>query len=302
MGTCKSNNSESLARLQLTWHNQTPLLLHFHPSVTLFSSKFINHETMPPKPDLSLHTLIHFLDRFVYRNPKLSSGPRGASIMQPMVGGDTSGLLVSTGSKAMRREPVNTEAFWKSEGDKVGADEVFFHKYFTTMGRGKEESKKKKAKRKAEDARDGEEDESEDEIWKALVDSRPELEGSNAGDDDIDLEELDSGTEDEANEEVDHLTQQNVDGTDADADADANGEVMEFEDDDGALLDSDDEIPSDVDEAFSREQVQLDSNRASKVPEESNRGQKRRKLKNLPTFASVEDYAAMLDDDDEDGK
>lgn len=219
--------------------------------------------------------------------------------MQPMVGGDTSGLLVSTGSKAMRREPVNTEAFWKLEGDKVGADEVFFHKYFSTMGRGKEESKKKKAKRKAEDVSDGEEDDNEDEIWKALVDSRPELEGSTASDDDIDLEELDSGTEDEANEEVDPLNQEDVDGTDAEADADANGEVMEFGDDDGALLDSDDEIPSDLDEAFSREQVQLDS---TKAPEESKRGQKRRKLKNLPTFASVEDYAAMLDDDEDDGK
>lgn len=273
--------------------HQTPLLLHFHPSVALFSSKLTSHETMPPKPDLSLHTLIHFLDRFVYRNPKLSSGPRGASIMQPMAGGDTSGLLVTASSKATTREPVNSEAFWKLEDDKVGADEVFFHKYFSTMGRGKEESKKKKAKRKAEDASDGEEDESEGEIWKALVDSRPELEGSNASDDDIDLEELDSTSEDDVGLEGEDST---------DVEAEVKSEVMDFEDDDGALLDSDDEVPSDLDKAFRSDQVRFDSKKTSELPEESKRGQKRRKFKNLPTFASAEDYAAMLNDDGDDGK
>lgn len=252
---------------------------------------------MPPKPDLSLHTLIHFLDRFVYKNPKLSSGARGASIMQPLAGGDTSGLLVSAGSKVTTRKPVNSEAFWKLEADKVGADEVFFHKYFSTMGRGKEESKKKKAKRKAEDASDGEEVESEDEIWKALVDSRPELEGSNASDDDLDLEELDSSTEDDANEEVEPWNQKDEDSKDAEADA--NDEILAFEDDDGALLNSDDEVPSDADKAFSSEQVQSES-KASEVPEDSKRGQKRRKLKNLPTFASAEDYAAMMEDGEDD--
>ncbi|MCJ1465092.1 hypothetical protein MMC07_003708 [Pseudocyphellaria aurata] len=283
----------------------TPLLLHFHPSVALFSSKLISHETMPPKPDLSLHTLIHFLDRFVYRNPKLSSGPRGSSVMQPIAGGDTGALLVSASSKASSREPVNSEAFWKLEEEKVGADEVFFHKYFRTMGRSKNESKKKKAKRKADDASDSEKDESEGEIWKALVDSRPELEGSNASDDDIDLEELDSTTEDVAIEEVDAWIQddggsEGENGTDVEAEV--KSEVMEFEDDDGALLDSDDEVPSDLDKAFRSEQAPFDSKKASKLPEESKRAQKRRKFKNLPTFASAEDYAAMLDDNGDDGK
>lgn len=283
----------------------TPLLLHFHPSVALFSSKLISHETMPPKPDLSLHTLIHFLDRFVYKNPKMSSVPRGASIMQPMAGGDTSGLLVSARSKATTREPINSEAFWKLEDGKVGADEVFFHKYFSTLGRGKEESKKKKAKRKTEGTSDGEEDEGEDEIWKALVGSRPELEGSNASDDDIDLEVLDSATEDDADEEVDQWNQEDVGMEDVDGidpEAEANDEMMEFEDDDGALLDSDEEVPSDLDEAFGNDQVQFESNKASQVPEKSKGRQKRRKLKNLPVFASAEDYAAMVEDDDDGDK
>lgn len=296
------NGSQCSSRLRLTVHNQTPLLLHFHPSVALFSSKLISHETMPPKPDLSLHTLIHFLDRFVYKNPKLSSTPRGASIMQPIAGSDTSGLLVSTRSKVTPREPVNSEAFWKLEDGKVGADEVFFHRYFSTMGRGKDESKKKKAKRKAEDASDVEEDEGEDEIWKALVDSRPELEGSDASDDNIDLEELGSVTEDDAAEQVQRWNQEDVGSDDVNGtEAEANGEIMEFEDDDGALLESDDEVPSDLDKAFNKDQIQFDSKNTSKVSEASKRGQKRRKLKHLPIFASAEDYATMLDDDD-DGK
>lgn len=215
-----------------------------------------------------------------------------------MAGGDTSGLLVSARSRATTK-PVNSEAFWKLEGDKVGADEVFFHKYFSSMGRGKEESKKKKAKRKAEDASDGEEDEGEDEIWKALVDSRPELEGSNASDDDLDLEELDSATEDDADEDGPSNPEE-VSSEEAEAEVD--GEMVEFEDDDGAMLDSEDEVPSDLEKAFSGDQAQFDTKTASNEPEESKRGQKRRKLKNLPTFASAEDYAGMLDDDNDDGK
>jgi hypothetical protein len=35
----------------------------------------------------TLHTLTHFLDRFVYRTPKANASSRGASIMQPLGGG-----------------------------------------------------------------------------------------------------------------------------------------------------------------------------------------------------------------------
>ncbi|KAL9028943.1 MAG: hypothetical protein Q9196_002749, partial [Gyalolechia fulgens] len=97
---------------------------------------------MPPKPDLASHTLIHFLDRFVYRNPKTTTSARGASIMQPLTSSSAfdapnhqNKLLLSSAPSFKERvkQPVNSEAFRKQEADKVAADEVFFHKYFSAV-------------------------------------------------------------------------------------------------------------------------------------------------------------------------
>ncbi|KAL9122866.1 MAG: hypothetical protein Q9187_000577 [Circinaria calcarea] len=276
-----------------------PLLLHFHPSVSLFASKLLYHYPMAAKPDLASNTLIHFLDRFVYRNPKkTASGLRGASIMQPLAGGDTSCLLILARSKAGMKAPVNTEAFWKMEGGKVDADEVFFHKYFNTMGRGKELAEnKKKAEHKGETGGDSEEgEEDEDEIWKALVDSRPELEGNEDSDLDDGFEDPDSSLAGSADEAIhDDAGDMQDNGNEGMSDDD---EAIDFGEDDDALLGNDDEVASDLEEAFKGE-VQFGSTKTSAVPKEGKREKKkRRKLKNLPTFASAEDYAAMLDGDD----
>lgn len=274
----------------------TPFLQHYHPSVSLFAARLLTHNKMPPKPDLSLNTLIHFLDRFVYRNAKATNAPRGASIMQPMAGGDSSALLVSAYSnKSSIKQPVNSEAFWKQASEKVNADEVFFHKYFSTLGRGKEKASKKRAERKA-DAEDSEDEGDEDEIWKALVESKPELdEGSDSGFGDADvgseMEEMDDDALDSGLDRED-------DGANDDL-AEGAGSLPDLDDqDDEALLGSDDEVPSDLGEAFGKEVTS--GQRAESVvdPDGGKRGGRRRRLKGLPTFASADDYARMLEGDD----
>ena len=264
----------------------TPFLHHYHPSVSLFATRLLTHSPMPPKPDLSLNTLIHFLDRFVYRNPKTTTAPKGSSIMQPMAGGDSSALLVSAYSgKDRRRQPVNSAAFWKQESEKVGADEVFFHRYFSTLGKGREKALKKKQKKK-DRKKDGggsenESDADEDEVWKALVDSRPELEGGSDGG------VFSDGDDDDIGSDLQDLEDENSSAAhDSNADGDAFSSIG-LEDED-ALLDSEAEVPT--------------SEQQAKQGERESRGSKRRRLKNLPTFASVEDYAEMLDgDEDADG-
>lgn len=243
---------------------------------------------MPEKPELELHTLIHFLDRFVYRNPKKSfTGPRGSSIMQPMAGGDISGLLLA-GRTKIRRQPVNNEAFWKKENTKIDADEVFFHQYFNTLGKGNKTSEKRKVQKDAENS--GGED--EEEIWKALVDSRPEIEGSDESDEGFDEDEM--GTISSASDEDDDVEIAETLGEDAVED-----DELDLDDGDQALLGSD-EVPSDLDEAF-EEEVQFNTRKVVEVPEDGMKGKKKRqKLKNLPTFASADDYATMLDAEDED--
>ena len=291
-----SPTSRFTLKSKLIHTRQDPFLLHYHPSVALFASKLLMHELMPAKPDLSMHSLIHFLDRFVYRNPKkTASGPRGASIMQPLAGGDTSGLLVSVQNKTPARQPVNTEAFWKMESGKIDADEVFFHKYFSTMGKGKESAKKRKAGKKRDSGDESEGEENDDEIWEALVSSRPEIEGSEPSDYDNELYDLDSeigsGDENEL-EELDSAEEADVGMSDDD------GEERPDFDDDEALLGSDDDVPSDLEKAFKSE-VQFAAKQVTATSDGGTAGKKRRRLKNLPTFASVDDYAAMLDEDDE---
>lgn len=301
-----------------------PFTNHFHPSVSLNASNLLEHKPMSGKPDLTLHTLTHFLDRFVYRTPKASAGVRGASIMQPLAGGDTIDRLVEAGKKAQNQLPLNTDAFWKKKAEDVAAEDVFFHEYFTRVNKDKDRSRVKKTKET--DAADGDEDisENEDEIWKALVDSRPELEADES-DDDLDMSDLESAFDAEDAEGDDESDGGVIFNDESDVPSDEDEEMADFSEpedaapakskkaakkpskddeedsddfdmdvsDDEAFLDSDEDLPSDIElggAALAEPETP--------VPEESN-SKKRRKLKQLPTFASAEDYAALLADDDD---
>ena len=274
-----------------------PLMQHYHPSVALFATRLLTHGEMPTKPDLSLNTLINFLDRFVYRNPKATKPPRGASIMQPMAGGDSSALLVSAYSdKSSIQQPVNSESFWNQAREKVNADEVFFHKYFSTLGRGKAKTSNKTTERKA-GAEDSEDETDDDEIWEALVESRPEVdEGSDSGfgDEDMegDTEEIDDGKLDPGFIRTDESVEDNRAG-------DSEGLSGLDVGDDEALLDSDDEVPGDPGEA-SDEHFTSDKTKSVAESESGKRGSKRRRLKSFPTFASADDYAKLLEEDGDD--
>ncbi|KAI9841745.1 MAG: hypothetical protein M1837_000406 [Sclerophora amabilis] len=270
-----------------------PLLAHFHPSVSMFASKLLQNDTMPPKPDLSLHTLIHFLDRFVYRNAKANTNSHGISMMQPLAGEAGQGVLLSTRDTSRAQAPLNLEGFWSRKAEDVSVDEVFFHKYFNEVGRGGAVAAKRKRDKKSERDEDteGEGEEKEDEIWKALVDSRPEIEGSDEGESDLDLESLDSDEDGSL-----HSDEQ----AELDDDASTSGDAMS-ESDTGRQREKEDDLPSDADDdalaglnmAFRNEletgRSGVDEQKPSDRPEK-----KRRKMKNLPTFASADDYAEML--------
>ncbi|KAI5289488.1 hypothetical protein KEM54_003787 [Ascosphaera aggregata] len=287
-----------------------PYLSHFHPSVSVNASHLLQHTAMSGKADLSLHTLIHFLDRFVYRNPKQQTPLRGASIMQPLAGGDSSNLLV-TGSTRRVEEPVNKETFWKKKGEEVAAEDVFFHDYFSRLGVDKQRKQQQKAKKAAKAGSDDESD-AESEIWQALVDSRPELEGAEGSEDDMDLDELESamGTDEEQDEELASGDEDVIFNDESDVPEEegkpsaeaSEGEEEEEpfgldESDDEAFVDSDAELPSDL-EASMEEEMAAEIAKQNEE-KKSDRGKKRRKLKHLPTFASVEDYAKLLEGEDE---
>lgn len=264
---------------------------------------------------------MHFLDRFVYRSPKASAPVRGVSLMQPLAGGDSKDRLVTT-EKGGREVPVNSEAFWRTKAENVAAEDAFFHEYFNRVSKGTTR-KDKKTDQKGGEA----EEDDEAAIWKALVNSRPELEADEDSDDDLEMSDLESAYDKEEDREGGDEDVIFNDESDEDEDEDGGVAVDEgeskpeqpqsesksrkakaeaepakpaasddeeeepFDLDDEAILGSDEELPVGMD-------VEPDENAESK--EEDKSGQKKkRKLKHLPTFASADDYAALLADEDE---
>jgi len=205
--------------------------------------------------------------------------------MQPLPSTDNKGILLSNRTNSHTQGPVNTEAFWRKKIEDVAVDEVFFHKYFSQTGRLKKVPEK--ARRATGDEED-EEDENEEEIWQTLVDSRPEVEGDGKDSDMemFDLDELDAGSS-TGDSEIDQTDgEPDFEGPETDSSNAPEGEN---------LSDSDSEVGAEIDELFEKE---LQTTQPAEEDEESSRA-KRRRLKGLPTFASVEEYAEMLDNDDD---
>lgn len=313
---------------------------HYHPSVTVFATHLLSSSNPssrtkptsapPPKPDPSTHTLIHFLDRFVYRNPKQKADAnlRGSSLMQPALAStNTTDSLVrglsSVGKEgAVGAAPLNTEAFWARRVEDVAPDQVFFHKYFAEIGPRKSAraEKKKQKDEDEEDDVDMDEDEKriggEDEIWKALVGSNKELEdGADVDDDedDDDVLDMDEDSDDLLGSEAE-LDGDDFGSDDEGVDMEGMGDV-DFEDGlldglqtVGDFEDDDAEEPESMfpDEDEDEEEQAKPRKGRKKAPGkdapdlESKRSKKRKRtLKSLPTFASVEEYKKMLGDDEE---
>lgn len=143
---------------------QTPFLDHFHPSVSLQANQLLASQPLTGSADISLNSLVSFLDRFVYRNPKKNVQPKGASIMQPAAAYDRSGMVVANkGARSDEAGYVNSEKFWRKKIEDVPVDQMFFHKFFAGKLASKEAAAKKKKKGGAETESEDEEDEEEGE-------------------------------------------------------------------------------------------------------------------------------------------
>ncbi|KAK6542118.1 hypothetical protein TWF694_007885 [Orbilia ellipsospora] len=295
-----------------------PFLSHFHPTVALYANSLYTNSAMPSKPDLSLHSLTHFLDRFVYRNAKSAATHKGSSIMQPLAGGDTRGMILSTKTAGRGLVPVNSDAFSNMKEEDVKEDEVFFHRFFAMRKQGDSGKKKKEKKRDEDNEEGGGSDFDDEEAWEAMVDSRPDLDVDMDDDEDVDMDDFDDDGD------LDSMDEEMSDGSGSGDGEDDEGGLTtdmlgEMEDDDGesdefegfdlddsdaeAGIGSDDDIPSDIDTKLSKvEKIEKEGKGKDSGPPNTRKEarERKRKLKSLPTFASVEDYAALLADEDED--
>ncbi|KAI5919505.1 CBF/Mak21 family-domain-containing protein [Camillea tinctor] len=269
-----------------------PFLKHFHPSVDVYATNLLNGRKGIAKPEFANHTLIAFLDKFVYRNAKAADQTKGTSIMQPMAASGQGHVLLSNQPSAKAAgSSLNSASFWNKKSEDVAVEDVFFHEYFNQIGKPAqaEREKKQKSKKDADEAdEEEEEEEGEDEIWEALVSSRPEVQGDS--DSDADFDDL-MGLDDESDDDLD-LTAGKEDGEEE------SGDDVEMDFLGESDLESDEDEEEDEDEGAADERPGPKD--TGKKPE-SERTKRRKALKNLPTFASAEDYAEMLaQDTDED--
>lgn len=284
----KRNPEHSNAQQSCLWE-MVPYQAHFHPSVNVFAQALLDKSKKVEKPDLESHSLIRFLDKFVYRNPKSTDGAKGASIMQPLhAGKDLGDIWLGSRGAGTGTTQVNTAAFWNKKVEDVAAEDVFFHEYFQTMSK---EPKKPKAKTtddsdsEGEDA--GEEAGDEDEVWKALVSSKPEV-----GGDDSDEEGFDDFDEEEMASLVD-------DSSDGGVDIEGSDDEVDIEGSDADMADDMDGVPEDDDDDDDEMVPFMDDSESEKEDKSSKSKNRRKMLKGLPMFASVDDYAEMLANEEE---
>ncbi|KAH9840749.1 CBF-domain-containing protein [Rhodofomes roseus] len=344
-----------------------PLLHHYHPTISLHARQLLHSTPLTAAPDLALNTLSHFLDRFVYKNPK-KPRTKGSSAMQPAASAaDGTGVKMTKGEVADEGGMVNEDSWWRRKVEDIPVDQVFFHQYFTQKKQREDKKAVKVSKRKTrgdasdtdaegedEDEQDiasdpeespaGSEDEHEEdsdkgeaEIWKAMKASLPaELQDDDLMDDSeddaaADDDEIPSGLDDddESASDLEDLDGNDVDAVGDDASAssgDDEGDLGERDEDSAAdedafslaeasdaedLITLDADMPvglleydgSDASDPEEEEWNGIDADQSVKkrkrVEEDGKKGRKK-KLRSLPTFASYEDYARMIEDGPED--
>ncbi|KAK0466300.1 CBF/Mak21 family-domain-containing protein [Desarmillaria tabescens] len=292
----------------------TPLLHHYHPTISLHARQILSSQPLTASADLSLNTLSHFLDRFVYKNPKKSATTKGASAMQPAASG-----LDGTGVKLMKGDTsgnvlVNDAAFMKMRIQDVPVDEMFFHKFFARKNE-RNQSKVEKDASEDEDEDEGDdgsgeemdltgdeaaaageqiaedsESEDEEEVWKAMKASMPKAEGDDDLMEDSDIDEDDLPSDFDADE-------------DDDDEPDDDGLSLAEGSDNDDLISLDGDMPEGLIEydgsGEEEEWGGIDSGNGKRKRTEETK-EKRKKFKSLPTFASYEDYAKMIEDGPED--
>ncbi|NWY55777.1 CEBPZ protein, partial [Chionis minor] len=271
---------------------------HFHPSVALFAKTILegNHIQYSGDP-LQDFTLMRFLDRFVYRNPKLHKGKENTSsvVMQPKK---------KQFMKDMQNLAVNSKEFRAKDESKIPVDEVFFHRFYSKFD-------KRREKQKRQDDEESVEDVDDDEFERALDAFEAADNAIDVGQDDLDFagnikKKTIGGKKGQRGEESSADWE---DSDDEDEFSDLDDEEVslgsmeedfaeDMDEEGGVFMDmSDDENspdPSNNKSVSKKGKRKKDINFMGSL-EGSNRG-KKRKLKDASILASAEEFGYLLDE------
>ncbi|TDH00768.1 hypothetical protein EPR50_G00191810 [Perca flavescens] len=281
------------------------LAVHFHPSVSLFAKTILQGGSIQYSGDpLQDFTLIRFLDRFVFRNPKQQKGKQ-----------NTDSAALTPKHSSLISIPVNCEEFLSKEESQVAVDEIFFHRFF----RKRQQDKQRKTRRPRGDGDDDSVEDVDDEEFEKLLDScegdsyftdlaiddldfagnvkskkgKKDAEESDSEDsdlDDLDDEEVSLGSMDEEDfgDELDEDGGTFMD-PDGGGDEDDDDEVPELED--AAFGDSDDEM--EVPDITPRTKKGKRKSSESLGPKQ---GKKKKGKKDVAMFVSADEFGSLLDE------
>ncbi|XP_051867269.1 CCAAT/enhancer-binding protein zeta [Pristis pectinata] len=123
---------------------------HFHPSVALFATTILQGNQIQYTGDpLQDFTLMRFLDRFVYRNPKQQKGK-----------GNTDSIVMQPKQRSLLNNPlklpVNSQKFIEQEESQVPVDEIFFHRYYKRLDASQKSRRLRRGEEAVEDVDDDE--------------------------------------------------------------------------------------------------------------------------------------------------
>ncbi|KAM4712899.1 LOW QUALITY PROTEIN: CCAAT/enhancer-binding protein zeta [Anableps anableps] len=282
------------------------LALHFHPSVSLFARTILQAGSVQYSGDpLRDFTLVRFLDRFVFRNPKQLRGKR------------------NTDSAALRPKqrlpvgslPVNCADFLSREESQIPVDEVFFYRFF------KKRQQEKQKRRPREDGDVESVEDVDDEEFEAALDSfegdsyftdvpdgdldfagnvrsrkgkRSQEDSEDSDTDDLDDEEVSLGSLDEE-DFGDELEEEG--GAFMDPDGDDAPELEDGEDEDGPDEPGEEmQIPDIAARSRKRKSSEELDFSGSLEHQREKKKKKKKPKEDGAMFASAEEFGSLLDE------
>ncbi|KAM4867789.1 CCAAT/enhancer-binding protein zeta isoform 2-T3 [Thomomys bottae] len=270
---------------------------HFHPSVALFAKTILegNHIQYSGDP-LQDFTLIRFLDRFVYRNPKQHKGKENTDsvVMQPKR---------RHFIKDIRSLAVNSKEFLAKEESQIPVDEVFFYRYY------KKVAVKGKIKR---DADEESIEDVDDEEFEKLIDTFEDDNCFSSGKDDLDfasnvkkgtkgtkadLEDDDSGGSDDefGNLDDDEVSLGSMNDEEFEENGEDGGTFMDVQEDESEGIPEFDEVNSKVNTKRSKRKNGGNIDFAGSL--QGPRSKKKRGNFSDPSlFVSAEEFGHLLDE------
>ncbi|XP_035986300.1 CCAAT/enhancer-binding protein zeta isoform X2 [Fundulus heteroclitus] len=278
------------------------LALHFHPSVSLFAKTILQGESIQYSGDpLQDFTLIRFLDRFVFRNPKQLKGKQNtdSAALRPKQRFPASSL------------PVNGAEFLSKEESQIPVEDVFFYRFFK-----KRQREKQNRRQRADGDEDSVEDVDDEEFEEILDSFEQDAYFTDVADEDLDFagsvrsSKGKKAREDSEGSDVDDLDDEEV--SLGSMDEEDFGD--ELEEEGGAFIhpdDDDDDVPEleeEEEEGPDEETAVLDvaprTKSRKRKPEELDfsgslerkKEKKKKKKRDGAMFASAEEFGSLLDE------